>query len=174
MLPRGDFQMSPQFRQGKNEPLQVAFTRDFKHAQQEHGESAAGIASHFGKGQDWLYKLCHGEGAMIGWFQAIATWSRVTGSVEALRWLARECGCVLIVEPEVGEVHQDLSRLSEEFSDVVRRYGVAFADGKLSPEEQSQVERELDELIGAACAIKAGLSKRANRGGRAASLRDAS
>lgn len=157
-------------RQG--EPLHAALERDFKAGQRLHGISAESVATDFGKSPEWLYKLLHGIGALVREMKQIVAWHQSTGGIEALKWLAAECGCLVVPRPKCRSTHKKLAAVIQEFGDVVKRHGECEEDGTWTASEFAQMDREIEELLAAVCDYREHLRGRVQQNGRAATLRE--
>jgi hypothetical protein len=72
----------------------------------------------------------------------------------------RELGGVFLRLPDVsgdGVAFADLAKVASELGDVAAAVSKGMADGKLDERDRAEVARQLDELIEAAVAMRAGL-----------------
>jgi hypothetical protein len=93
-------------------------------------------------------------------FQArkLARFIQLTGGRRSLRWIADAVGVVMIDLPKVPS---DFARIDDlvaqnvkEFGDVLSGVGQALADRKITRDEAVVLEREIDELLAKAAALK--------------------
>jgi hypothetical protein len=159
----------------RGEPLHAALKRDFEAGKTAFGISAESVGSDFDLGPDAIYKVCNeGAGRLPREMKTLVAWHYATGGYEALRWVAEECECLVIPKPTGDAQHAKLADLCQEFADVVRKQGEVEADGVVTTEEAEALDREIEELIAAACAYREEQRARQKRNGRAVTLKGAS
>jgi hypothetical protein len=69
-----------------------------------------------------------------------------------LRYLARECGCILLPVAACGDATalDDVAKLTREFGEVLAATSQGLADNILTPEDSQRIVEQLEDLIGAA------------------------
>lgn len=75
-------------------------------------------------------------------------------------FLVREQGGVVLSPPKGAgdsELNIDFARMGETSSDLFAEYGRALKDAKVSPKEAGRLLRDLDEVLAAACVMRARL-----------------
>lgn len=93
-------------------------------------------------------------------FQArkLARFAQVTGEKSAINFLVRSIGCVMLNLPDVPASFENIELLIaenvKEFGDVLCGVGAALADHKITKHEAKRLEREIDEQVAKAVALK--------------------
>lgn len=86
----------------------------------------------------------------------------VENPLEILNAFARSCGAMVIPLPgmyQTGETTmEDLAAAAKEFAEFVATSAQASADGQVTANELSDVDKELSHLIGCAQRVRAGLA----------------
>lgn len=91
---------------------------------------------------------------------------KAAGDFRILHAMADELGFVCVPKPSSisdDDVAHALSGLCAEFGDYLRKVDESMRDGKVTPNERKQLEKELAEMIGAATHLQAVLAGKGRR-----------
>lgn len=157
----------------QGEPLHAALKRDFERGKREYGISAESVGSDFGLGPDAIYKLVNeGAGRLPAEMKAVVAWHEATGGIEALKWIAAGCGCLVTRKPTGHRMEGNTGQVLHEVADLINEIGVALADNHMTAAEVARIEKEGAEAMAAIAAAMEQARLMAMSNGRAATLRE--